>query len=93
MKRSVYDALSVVLGVLLSFVIHALVEQIYIALLLSDFTRWSLGLSWEALLLIHHVFSLLLLVGGCVGGYYLGVYWWNLVYIQKKKGLFFNVVE
>jgi len=93
MKRLVYYAFSIVLGVLLSFVIHALVEQMYIALLLANFARWSFGLSWDTLLALHHFFSLALLVTGVFGGYFLGVYWWKLVYIQNKRGLLCKVRE
>lgn len=83
-KRTLYIVLCVVLGILGQFVVHGVVETWYISLLTQDFERFSLGLSWGAWFSIHHVVSLMLLVFGACFGYWLGVYWWHLVYIERK---------
>ena len=88
MKRLTYLALCILIGVLASFVVHAVVEQAYITLLLSDFTRWSFGLSWSTLLILHHVLSWTLIVVGAGGGYVVGIRWWRIVYLERKGGLF-----
>ncbi len=79
-KRYIYIGLCVFLGVLLTTILHAVGEQAYIALLLSDWDRYSFGLTFEQLLHVHHVLSFSLLVLGIVGGYLIGIRWWRAVY-------------
>ena len=75
MKRILYIGLFVVLGVVLQFVVHALVEMGAIYLLVTDFERYHLGLSWHTWEWVHHIGSIILLVGGALLGYYQGRYW------------------
>ncbi len=84
MKRIVYIAAFAILGILLQFLVHALIELWYTALLMADFARYGLGLPWDAWFLIHHIATAVLFVGGVVGGYFSGRYWWRIIYIEKK---------
>lgn len=86
MKRTIYIISFTVLGVLVQFLAHALLELWYIALLTADFARYGFGLSWDAWFLIHHIATAVLLVGGLFGGYFSGRYWWRIIYIEKKYG-------
>lgn len=80
MKHFIYVIAFVVLGVLLQFLIHAGLEIWYIRLLVGDFPRYGLGLSWKAWLMIHDVGSIILFVLGVAFGYWQGNYWWRRVY-------------
>lgn len=63
---------------------HAVLEIGVIALLEKDFAKFSLGLTWGQLMLVHHVFSIILLVVGLVFGFRQGVYWWDKLYGSKS---------
>lgn len=84
MKRKIYYLLFTVLGAMIGFGIHAVIEMIYIKLLLRDFSAYSLGLTWAQWELVHAVAvpALTLLFGYL--GYLQGVKWWRILYIQKK---------
>ena len=84
-KRYLYIGLCIFLGVLLTTIIHGIGEQAYIALLLADWDRYSFGLTFEQLMYVHHVLSFGLLLLGIVGGYFLGVRWWRIVYGDTTK--------
>jgi hypothetical protein len=80
MKRSLYLFLCVLLGVLISTIVHGVIEKTYITLLLTDYDTWSFGLTWDLWSTIHNVITVLLLIVGAVGGLFVGKRWWNIVY-------------
>jgi hypothetical protein len=92
-KRIVYILLCIVLGVIVTTIVHAVLELVYIHLLLSDFETWSLGFSWNVWYTLHYVLALVLLAIGIIGGYYTGVRWWNYIYVKKHLGLFARFVR
>lgn len=84
MKRAIYIFLFVVFGTLLQFLAHALLEMGVLALLLSDFERYNLGLSWNQWYAVHQMLSLAFLIAGVVLGYRGGVYWWQAIYVEQR---------
>jgi prepilin-type N-terminal cleavage/methylation domain-containing protein len=84
MKRTIYILLAAMLGILLSFIVHALIEIGVISLLTSNFEKYGLGFSWASWFWIHSVSTVILFVLGAVGGYFLGARWWRIVYIEKR---------
>lgn len=90
MKRKIYIISSIILGALLSFIVHALLEIAIISLLIRDFKTFGLGLSWENWFLIHSIGTVVLLIAGIVGGYFLGVRWWQIIYVEKRYKRFFK---
>lgn len=86
MKRGFYILCFTALGVLLQFNVHALVEMAVIALLLKDFGRYGLGLSWSQWYLVHHILTVVLLLSGAWWGYARGVEYWNIIYVEKRFG-------
>ncbi|MDD3607624.1 MAG: hypothetical protein PHQ20_02405 [Candidatus Moranbacteria bacterium] len=77
--------MTVILGLLLSFILHALIEVFYINHLLSigksPQGNYFLGVGWCAL----PSWAQYSLPGlGIIGGYFLGVNWWKVVYIEKR---------
>lgn len=84
MKKKVYIILFSLFGVLSQFLIHAMMEIAYINILEIDFAKYSLGLSWNQLMTTHHILAIVLAIIGAIGGYILGQYWWQVIYIEKK---------
>jgi|AntRauTorckE6833_2_1112554.scaffolds.fasta_scaffold06232_6 uncharacterized membrane protein len=84
-KRYIYTGLFVLLGIIISFLVHASLELAIIELLLRDFTRWGLGLSWDTWFAIHHVCTVILLVVFVALCLQQGRYWWERVYEKKNK--------
>ena len=83
MKKTIYIASFTFLGILLQFLIHGLFEAWYIGLLMSDFTKYSFGLSWSQWFLIHHTGTIILLVAGIVFGFWQGKLWWGKIYEKR----------
>lgn len=83
MKKRIYIALFIFLGILIQFLIHGLVESWYIDLLISNFPKYSFGLSWSQWYIIHHVLSVILFVAGVWFGCWQGKYWWRRIYEKK----------
>lgn len=80
MKRVVYIIAFTVLGILLQFLAHAVVERWYIAKLVNDFDAYGLGLSWKQWFLAHHIVSVALFIAGAGLGFWQGLYWWPKLY-------------
>jgi len=80
MKKLIYISLFTVLGIVLQFLVHELVEIWYINLLIGDFPKYSLGFSWENWFLIHYVGTIVLLVAGALFGFFQGKFWWRKIY-------------
>ena len=79
-KRTVYIILFTFLGILLSFLAHAEIEIWYINLLVGDFLKYGLGLSWDQWYLIHAVGTAVLFAIGAWFGFWQGRYWWKRLY-------------
>ena len=91
MKRIVYISLCTFLFIMLSFIVHVLIEIPIIFLMVSDMAEYSLGLSWGALMTVHYVFTITLLILGAIIGIKMGKKWWKYIYVDKKyTGRFFK---
>ncbi|MDA1334508.1 MAG: hypothetical protein O2794_00635 [bacterium] len=84
MKHHIYIVASIILWVLFTTLVHAGIELWILSYLVSDWERYSFGLSWGEWYLIHNVFATALLLLGIWGGYKMGERWWDIVYIQKR---------
>lgn len=60
------------IGVMIQQLIHALLEIWYINLLIKNFNRYSLGLTWADWFIIHNIGSFILLFLGLWFGYKIG---------------------
>lgn len=78
-KRIFYLLASVILGLLLSVLAHALIEINYIA--------WALKHNYLVRFYGHCALSpllqIMLIVDGATGGFWLGQIWWKRVYITR----------
>jgi hypothetical protein len=84
-KKTTYIAAFTALGILLQFVIHGAAEIWYIGLLVGDFSKYGLGFSWEQWFCIHAIFTVILFVAGAAFGFWQGVYWWRVIYVEKRR--------
>ncbi len=91
--KIVYVALFTFLGILLQLLVHGLFERWYIGLLVSDFSKYGLGLSWGQWFTIHQVGTVVLFIAGALFGFWQGKFWWRKIYEKKefikmkKKGI------
>ena len=85
MKKIIYISLFTLLGILLQVIIHALVEIWYGSLLISDFARYSFGLSWRQWFLIHRIGTVILTAFGIVFGFWQGKFWWKRIYEGRQN--------
>jgi len=84
MKKFLYLLLGSIFGLLLSFLAHAIIEIPVILIMVSDFEKYSFGLSWPQLMLVHIIFTISLSLAGLFFGLWLGFRWWRHIYIDKK---------
>lgn len=80
MKYITYVGLFTLLGLLVSLLLHAVVELAIINLLVNDFAAYNLGLSWAQWFAVHRWGSILLTLAGIGIGFWQGLYWWQRLY-------------
>ena len=79
-KKIVYIILFALLGILAQFLVHSIIEIVYIKLLLTNYGVFGLGFEFATWFTIHAVFAVFLLVFGIIVGFLQGVYWWKKIY-------------
>lgn len=82
--RALYSALVVTLWLLIGTLVHALLEWPVLYFLTRDFSRYSLGLSFDSWLAVHAVFSLAVLIAALLTGWYAALVWYDYVYRQHR---------
>ncbi len=82
-KRRIYIFLAILLGILLAVIAYALVEKAHInRLLAAGEVPKQVGEHWYLPPSVAGIF----LVGGMMLGYVLGVRWWQIIYVEKRRG-------
>lgn len=84
-KRTFYIALCIFLGLMLGFLLHTVVEVAIIGQLVISSDIRPFGVTWVNWFRLHALWTVITTVGGVIGGYYLGVTWWRIVYIEKRR--------
>jgi hypothetical protein len=79
LKKTVYLVASTILGVLLSFLAHALIEIKYLHWLENQSKAVTFYHGCAFLPVIQIAFVAL----GAVGGFFLGRFWWRKIYIER----------
>ena len=86
MKRTVYITAWIILGLVLSFIGHALIEMSYINYALghgiTPVNHTAFGLGYCALPIW---LQSLLIVLGITGGITAGNYFWRIIYVEKRR--------
>jgi len=83
-KKIIYILLTIILGLLLSFILHGVIEINYIDYLLGK------GILPSPSTLIPQCYlpsflQMFLLLLGLAGGYFLGQFWWKKIYGKNNK--------
>lgn len=84
-KRPLYLALTTLLGVMVSYVLHALIEVGYLSAAETRGwdVRWTMHLGL-GLCSLPVVVQYTLLVAGLLGGFLIGRVWWRWVYVERR---------
>ena len=87
MKRIVYILLSMFLGLLLSFFAHVALEMPALSYLVEGGAHAGDApvLIWTRWQSVHEAGTVLIALAGLVGGWFLGRYWWRLVYVERRR--------
>lgn len=83
-KKVFYIALFVLLGVLLNLVMHVALEYPFLMLLVNNPAYYEATWIWQNWTLVHRVVNVALWIIGVGGGYWVGQYYWRLVYESKE---------
>jgi len=83
-KKIVYLSLFTFLGILISFLVHAGIEIPIIYLLDANFEKYGLGLTWDDWFSFHYWGSAILFTLGAIAGFWQGIYWWKIIYVEKR---------
>ncbi|MGM0583006.1 MAG: hypothetical protein ACQETL_20180 [Bacteroidota bacterium] len=85
MKKIFYTILTVVLSLQLSFLLHALIEWVYIKMVLArGGVLLNKGFLGEFYCVLPWWVSYGLIVLALIGGYFLAQVWWRIVYVEKR---------
>ena len=75
MRKNVYILLSIILGFLVSVIVHVAIEIPILMVFIEDFDRYGMGLSWGFWLGIHHAMTITITIAGIGFGYLIGIKW------------------
>lgn len=81
LKRVIYLSSATILGIILSFIAHALIEIGY----LRWAERQNLTVPFYNGCALLPVLQIALLVSGIIGGFFLGRFWWRKIYIERIR--------
>ena len=87
MKRIVYILLTMFLGLLLSFFVHVALEMPSLTYIVEGGAQVGLVplLTWVQWVPVHRYSTIIIALGGIVGGWFLGRHWWYIVYVEKRR--------
>jgi hypothetical protein len=78
-KKTIYLIASTILGLLLSFIAHILIEINY----LKWISNHKLVVSFYNGCALLPAFQIGLFLLGAIGGFFLGRFWWRKIYIER----------
>lgn len=86
LKRMIYLGMTTLLGIMVSYLAHAIIEIWYLdwALKNGKPITWTYHFGKGLCALVPGVHYGLFALGA-VGGYFLGVMWWKWVYVEGKR--------
>lgn len=87
MKKRIYIGLFMLLGALVSVIVHGILEWTYVLHLRKDYAFWSFGFSYRDLVWVHNFLSVDLLTVGLFLGWLGGRYFWRILYVEHRYGV------
>lgn len=79
-KHAIYLFAATILGLLLSVLIHAGIESIY----LNWAAAHDKNIVWHGGCSLPWIIQIILPILGAFGGYALGRWWWRVIYIEQR---------
>lgn len=84
-NKNVYILLTMFLGLLISFLAHAIIEiKLIIRCLHAGTVPFNYSSLGHGYCFLPVSLQVALILGGVVGGYFLGEWWWRVVYVEHK---------
>ena len=90
-KKTIYILMAMLLTILLVMIAHALIETWFIFKLLSEGTLPLTNLLFIRDCYLPVSLQITLLLAGVISGYFLGHYWWRVVYEGKRPWKSFRI--
>lgn len=86
MKRYFYIAAFMFLGLLVSVLVHALIEIPTLAIVTANPDAMTESFIWQHWWLFHGIGGRALMMGFIVLGFFLGRKFWRVLYVEKRYG-------
>lgn len=86
MKKACYLFLFIVFTLLVSLLIHGLVEITTLWLLTNNLDKFGESFVWQHWYTVHLVGGILLWGFGFAAGVWGGLHYWNMLYVEKRFG-------
>jgi hypothetical protein len=86
MKRYFYIGAFMLLGFLVSMLVHAGIEIPTLALVTGEAGKNGDNIIWQHWNVIHGTFGIALSLGGILLGFFLGRRFWQILYVEKRYG-------
>jgi len=83
-KKVVYIICTMILGFLLAFIAHSILEIWFIRALLEQGLDPQLYKIFIMPTFLHPVLTLFIMVSGLLIGYFTGQAWWRIVYVELR---------
>jgi len=83
--KFIYLITNILAWLLAGMLVHWFLEMPILYFLSLDFGRYSFGFSYNQLLALHTVFSLLIILTSVSGGIYFGLKWYKKIYQHPRK--------
>ena len=85
MKKVIYVGLFVLLGLLVSTLLHVAIEYPLLTMITGDFEYWQDTFLWQNWEVLHRYVGGAIWIVGLVLGYLLGQRYWRIIYVDKLR--------
>lgn len=86
-KKTIYIFLTIILCLLLALIVYSFLEITYIKYFLSkNLILVSSGAPGFIGCVLPYYIQIVLMLFAVVGGYFLGQFWWRIIYVEKRYG-------
>lgn len=87
MKRYIYIVLFVLLGLLVSTLVHVAIEWPLLQLVINDYEQYGQSYWWRNWELLHGTGGVVIWLLGIGVGYWCGVRYWRVLYEEHRYGV------
>ncbi len=87
-KKAVYLFLTMILFVMLMSIIHTFLNFWYFYAFATELSQPTLTTFWLFSTYLPVYVPVLLLIAGLISGFFVGMRWWQIVYVEKRHWSF-----